>query len=326
MPCVSDNGATAPISALTYAFSIGSDRGPRTDDFSLRIIALVTRASRGRTVSVPSPDPKRTGRGPRPDCAQIGRSQGTGTGLKVYRTRTACGPMTDHMRTASGPYPDPGPCRSRLPMILRPESSRSAAPMRCKLAALITVRQPYASQCPGPTTPSQPDGMGIRERHPRCTSAEANARVDPLGPGRCRRLLDPQRPSAAAARGRVDVMTLEPKLPPGRANRKALRFTVDIRRLRSAGYTFSAIRAALLDVGVEVSLTTIKREAARQGIAPLGVPRTAVAPSMRPAPVGVHEGPSSAPPVARGISGRETAEAFFKANPSNPLFPPKESP
>jgi hypothetical protein len=25
MLCVSDNGATAPISALTYAFSIGSD-------------------------------------------------------------------------------------------------------------------------------------------------------------------------------------------------------------------------------------------------------------------------------------------------------------
>jgi hypothetical protein len=38
MPCVSDNGATAPISALTYAFSIGSDRGLKTDDSVLRII------------------------------------------------------------------------------------------------------------------------------------------------------------------------------------------------------------------------------------------------------------------------------------------------
>jgi hypothetical protein len=39
MPCVSDNGATAPISALTNAFSLGSNRGHRTDDFGPRIIA-----------------------------------------------------------------------------------------------------------------------------------------------------------------------------------------------------------------------------------------------------------------------------------------------
>ena len=39
MPCVSDNGATAPISALTYAFSIGSDRGLKTDDSGPRIVA-----------------------------------------------------------------------------------------------------------------------------------------------------------------------------------------------------------------------------------------------------------------------------------------------
>jgi hypothetical protein len=40
MPCVSDNGATAPISALTYAFSIGPNRGLKTDDFVLRIIGV----------------------------------------------------------------------------------------------------------------------------------------------------------------------------------------------------------------------------------------------------------------------------------------------
>ena len=38
MLSVSDNGATAPISALTYAFSIGLDRGHETDDFEARII------------------------------------------------------------------------------------------------------------------------------------------------------------------------------------------------------------------------------------------------------------------------------------------------
>ena len=39
MRCVSDNGATAPISALTYAFSIDSDRGLKADDSEARIIA-----------------------------------------------------------------------------------------------------------------------------------------------------------------------------------------------------------------------------------------------------------------------------------------------
>lgn len=39
MRSVSDNGATAPISALTYAFSIGSDRGFKADDSEARIIA-----------------------------------------------------------------------------------------------------------------------------------------------------------------------------------------------------------------------------------------------------------------------------------------------
>jgi hypothetical protein len=38
MPCVSDNGATAPISALTYAFSIGSIEAHKTDDSEARII------------------------------------------------------------------------------------------------------------------------------------------------------------------------------------------------------------------------------------------------------------------------------------------------
>lgn len=39
MRSLSDNGATAPISALTNAFSLGSNRGHRTDDFGPRIIA-----------------------------------------------------------------------------------------------------------------------------------------------------------------------------------------------------------------------------------------------------------------------------------------------
>jgi len=49
MPCVSDTGATAPISALTYAFSIGPDRGSKADDSEARIIA--GQAKRGPRVN-----------------------------------------------------------------------------------------------------------------------------------------------------------------------------------------------------------------------------------------------------------------------------------
>lgn len=43
----SQAGGRPPISALTYAFSIGPDRGRTTDDSDLRIIALAFRAARG---------------------------------------------------------------------------------------------------------------------------------------------------------------------------------------------------------------------------------------------------------------------------------------
>ena len=120
-------------------------------------------------------------------------------------------------------------------------------------------------------------------------------------------------------------MTLEPKLPPGRANRKALRFSIDIHRLRNAGYTFSAIRIALLDAGVEVSLTTIKREAARHRSNTVVDRRFGPAQSAPSVPVVGPAIPTTPSPIARGATGREIAEAFFNANPSNPLFPAKES-
>ena len=58
-------------------------------------------------------------------------------------------------------------------------------------------------------------------------------------------------------------MRLSPRHPPGRVNRKARAFESEILRLRSEGYTCEAIRAALADLGVEVSLSTVQREAAR---------------------------------------------------------------
>jgi len=59
-------------------------------------------------------------------------------------------------------------------------------------------------------------------------------------------------------------MQLKPRRPPGRVDRKAWQYAVDIQRLRAEGYSFEAIRLALLDVGVAVSESTVRREAARQ--------------------------------------------------------------
>jgi hypothetical protein len=117
-------------------------------------------------------------------------------------------------------------------------------------------------------------------------------------------------------------MDLTPKLPPGRANRKALAFTAEIVRLRLAGYSFEAIRVALLEAGVKVSQTTIKREAAKsRGAALTSAHQHAAQPSAASAPSrtdAVVIAPASFAGDAR--SGREIAEAFMKGRVSNPLM------
>jgi hypothetical protein len=57
-------------------------------------------------------------------------------------------------------------------------------------------------------------------------------------------------------------MQLKPMRPPGRSDRKALRYMHEVRRLRAEGHTLDSIRQALLDVGVSVSLSAIRRELA----------------------------------------------------------------
>ena len=117
-------------------------------------------------------------------------------------------------------------------------------------------------------------------------------------------------------------MDLTPKLPPGRANRKALAFAADIQRLRAAGYSFGAIRLALLDAGVKVSRTTVKREAARRPAdAPSAPQRLATLPPMPLAASGVGDAviaPASF--VGDSRNGKEIAEAFMKGRVSNPLM------
>ena len=130
------------------------------------------------------------------------------------------------------------------------------------------------------------------------------------------------KPRLDASPNRSDRMDLTPKLPPGRANRKALAFVADIHRLRAAGYSFEAIRLALMDAGVKVSLTTVKREAARRrAVAPSGPQRLAALPPVPLAPSGA--GDAEIAPVSfvgDSRNGKEIAEAFMKGRISNPLM------
>jgi|LNFM01.2.fsa_nt_gb hypothetical protein len=142
-------------------------------------------------------------------------------------------------------------------------------------------------------------------------------------------------------------MNLVPIRPPGPNARKARSFSLEILQLRAQGYTFEAIREALAAAGVRVSNSTVQREAARaaghppaaasadeagghrrasQPVPPPGASAHASEPasSSAPASPAIRRDARSGKSAGR-ISGKESAEAFFNAHPSNPLFPAKES-
>ena len=105
-------------------------------------------------------------------------------------------------------------------------------------------------------------------------------------------------------------------------------YASEIVRLRAEGYTYEAIREALADVGIELSECALRREVRRHQ---KRIVRTV--PDVRP-PSQAPDAPSlpvpqplaTGPPPSIGATGREIAEAFFNAHPSNPLFPTKENP
>jgi hypothetical protein len=120
---------------------------------------------------------------------------------------------------------------------------------------------------------------------------------------------------------------LQPKRPPGRADRKAAAYASEIVRLRAEGYTYEAIREALVEVGITLSECALRREVRRSE--KLAVRSSSAGRSPSKAPDA--QSPSLARPLAtvplpaKNATGREIAEAFFNANPSNPLFSTKES-
>jgi hypothetical protein len=112
---------------------------------------------------------------------------------------------------------------------------------------------------------------------------------------------------------------LAPKHPPGRCTRKARAFESEIRQLRAQGYTLEAIRGALADAGVQVSRSTVQREAARH-VRDARAEDDASRHPARPAPA-----PAPTPARAELPSGKDIAEAFVRNHISNPLIRSRSS-
>lgn len=127
-------------------------------------------------------------------------------------------------------------------------------------------------------------------------------------------------------------MELKPKRQPGRADRKAAAYAEEIVRLRGAEYTYEAIREAMAEVGIALSTSALRREVRRLRRCspvvlsePPSVSRpTAVNALCTPSPDPQLPTPSTA--ARARPRGHDIAEAFFNANPSNPLVHPKEIP
>ena len=134
------------------------------------------------------------------------------------------------------------------------------------------------------------------------------------------------------------AVKLAPLQPPGRITRKARDYEADIAALRDQGYTLDAIRQALSAAGIEVSISTVRRESLRSrragsemaatrvrgvpsapshhaGEAPIAVV-PAVLESSGPDPSGLV---TSAAAASRG-NGRDVAEAYMQGHITNPVY------
>ena len=120
-------------------------------------------------------------------------------------------------------------------------------------------------------------------------------------------------------------MSLQARRPPGHAKRKALTYAADIVSLRVQGHTYSAIREALEDAGVSVSISTVRREVLN-GFSKAAVPKTAadvpahqVGLPSRGKPASPVPAPHPAPGVP-SLPGKAIAEEFMRGRSTNTLF------
>ena len=115
-------------------------------------------------------------------------------------------------------------------------------------------------------------------------------------------------------------MTLTPRRPPGRPNRKALAYESEIARLRLAGYSCKAIWELLVAEGLQLSLSSVKREVAR--IARRRRPASShLALTPTPTPQVAPRAAASAPAsVDLSLTGPEVAKAWMERQITNPLI------
>jgi hypothetical protein len=145
------------------------------------------------------------------------------------------------------------------------------------------------------------------------------------------------------------AMKLIPTQAPGRSTRKVRAFGDEIRALRDQGHTFQSIRSALSIAGVQVSKSTVQREARRcsaQQISPaassshsdirMTVPtviQTEIVSSAGPVRVPASNEekrepvlPVIQPQASQRRSGKEIAEAFVNSRFSHPLIRERTTP
>ncbi len=130
----------------------------------------------------------------------------------------------------------------------------------------------------------------------------------------------------------MHVATLLPTQAPGRLTRKARHYVAQIIGLRDQGYTLEAIQQALAAVGVQVSISTVRREAMR----PLPLTSWPVAgPGAAPSAAHVAPPPPPAAPVSNAESsktagvpasanGKDFAAAYAHSKSTNALTRAKE--
>lgn len=113
-------------------------------------------------------------------------------------------------------------------------------------------------------------------------------------------------------------------------------FAAEVARLRSAGYTYEAIREALASAGVVLTESTLRREMHREDrrkMHPLHAPPNR--PQLTPR-TDLPEHANSGVPATFALppcpatpaksKGHDIAEAFFDTHHSNPLLRPKKPP
>lgn len=118
-------------------------------------------------------------------------------------------------------------------------------------------------------------------------------------------------------------MSLQTRRPPGHANRKALTHAADIASLRAQGHSLSAIREALEDAGVLVSISTVRREVLKAKsssavVEPLPPRARSLVGLVNRVAATLAAAPAAS--VATPLPGKAVAEEFMRGRPTNTLY------